>query len=355
MKIERIPAILYAGMLFALSYLVSGFNLPRSFVFFGFILIDWLLIGLLPVFKRSFGPVKPPVLALAVLRIPFTFIPGAMGILIQSLGTILVLYGFYFEPLRLKVTSQSLISSKLKSDNPIRMLQISDLHLERITERERQLNKIIKNLHPDLILFTGDFLNISYLDDPTALSQVREVISEWSAPFGVYAVSGSPAVDLPELMPKILDGMNIRRLDNECLPLDIHGSQLDLIGLTCSHKPFMDITSLNTVLESSHPAWFKLFLYHTPDLAPDAAEIGIDLMLSGHTHGGQVRLPVFGALFSGSLYGRKFQSGPYPIGDMLLYISRGLGMEGLAAPRVRFLCQPELVLWQLDGKPTTFD
>ena len=73
--------------------------------------------------------------------------------------------------------------------------------------------------------------------------------------------------------------------------------------------------------------------------------VHIDLMLSGHTHGGQVRLPFFGAIFTGSLYGRKLQSGLYRLYQTSLYISRGIGLEGMGAPRVRFLCKPEVVEW----------
>ena len=95
--------------------------------------------------------------------------------------------------------------------------------------------------------------------------------------------------------------------------------------------------------------FFTIFLYHSPDLAPNACQLGIDLQLSGHTHGGQVCLPLFGPFFTASLYGRRFQSGRYQIGPMTLYITRGLGMEGKAAPRVRFLCPPEIILWEVSG------
>ena len=89
-------------------------------------------------------------------------------------------------------------------------------------------------------------------------------------------------------------------------------------------------------------------LYHSPDLIFEISEEkSIDLMLSGHTHGGQVRLPVFGALFTGSLYGRLIQNGLYRYRDILLYISRGIGFEGMGAPRVRFLCKPEIVEWTI--------
>ncbi len=73
----------------------------------------------------------------------------------------------------------------------------------------------------------------------------------------------------------------------------------------------------------------------------------IDLMLAGHTHGGQVRLPLAGAIFTGSLYGRKLQSGEYWFYNTILYITRGIGLEGLGAPRVRFLCPPELIEWTI--------
>jgi uncharacterized protein len=88
-------------------------------------------------------------------------------------------------------------------------------------------------------------------------------------------------------------------------------------------------------------------LYHSPDLAPQAAEAGVDLQLSGHTHGGQIRVPFFGAFFTGSLYGKKFEAGRSQIEKMVLYITRGIGMEGAAAPRIRFLCPPEIILWEI--------
>jgi hypothetical protein len=97
------------------------------------------------------------------------------------------------------------------------------------------------------------------------------------------------------------------------------------------------------------PSRFTLLLYHSPDLAPEAAALGVDLMLSGHTHGGQVRLPWFGALYTSSLYGKRYEAGRYALGRGTLYVSRGIGMEGKGAPRVRFLCPPEIVLWEIEG------
>jgi predicted MPP superfamily phosphohydrolase len=83
---------------------------------------------------------------------------------------------------------------------------------------------------------------------------------------------------------------------------------------------------------------------------PAAVEAGVDLYLAGHTHGGQLRLPFFGAIVTASIYGKRYEMGAYRQGDTLLYVSRGVGMEGKGAPRARFLCPPEVVLCTLMGE-----
>jgi predicted MPP superfamily phosphohydrolase len=106
---------------------------------------------------------------------------------------------------------------------------------------------------------------------------------------------------------------------------------------------------LQNLMEKNKSDNLHILLYHSPDLAPLACQKGIDLQLSGHTHGGQVRLPFYGAIFAGSLYGKRFESGRYQLADMTLYVTRGIGMEGAAAPRVRFLCPPEISVWEIHG------
>jgi predicted MPP superfamily phosphohydrolase len=82
---------------------------------------------------------------------------------------------------------------------------------------------------------------------------------------------------------------------------------------------------------------------------PQAIEHGIDLYLCGHTHGGQVRLPVIGAVLTSSRLGRRYVMGHYHEGRTHLYVSRGVGFEGLGAPRVRLFCPPEITLITLGG------
>lgn len=82
---------------------------------------------------------------------------------------------------------------------------------------------------------------------------------------------------------------------------------------------------------------------------PEASELDVDLYLCGHTHGGQIRLPFFGALITSSDLGKRYEAGRYQQNNTTLYVSRGLGMEGLGAPRARFLSPPEIIEWTLMG------
>jgi hypothetical protein len=125
--------------------------------------------------------------------------------------------------------------------------------------------------------------------------------------------------------------------------------EIEVMGLVCTHKPLVDAPKISHLQSPITNNQFTILLYHSPDLLYEASDAGIDLQLSGHTHGGQVRLPFFGALFSGSLYGKEFESGRYQVGGTTLYVSRGIGMEGAGAPRVRFLCPPEIILWEIEG------
>ncbi len=348
--LQKIPALLFAGLLFLIA-------IPPTFGHWGwtvglwlFFLSDWALLALLPRFGRSYGPPKPATLILAVLRMLFAFLPFPIAVALEATGTLLVIEGFWIEPHRLGVTHQTLRSPKLKAGHPLRVLHLGDLHVERITQRERYLNRLIGQLQPDLILFSGDVINLSYVEDPLAWEEARKVMGQWQAPGGVFVVTGSPAVDLEHVFPKLVEGLdNLHWLNAERVTLQINGQELDVIGLTCTHKPFVDGPKLEA-LTQPEDGRFTILLYHTPDLAPNAANTGvIDLQLSGHTHGGQIRLPFYGAPFAASLYGKRFEAGRRKVGDLTLYVTRGIGLEGKAAPRVRFLCPPEIILWEIDG------
>ncbi|MBE0695350.1 MAG: hypothetical protein IH586_00335, partial [Anaerolineaceae bacterium] len=108
-----------------------------------------------------------------------------------------------------------------------------------------------------------------------------------------------------------------------------------------------DPSTLRRLAADIQPDAFTLLLYHPPDLIYEASLVGIDLYLCGHTHGGQIRMPLYGAIVTASAFGKQFEAGKYQLGPTVLYVSRGLGMEGGFAPRARFLAPPEIVVVDL--------
>jgi len=132
--------------------------------------------------------------------------------------------------------------------------------------------------------------------------------------------------------------------------VDVRGQRVTLVGVACSHDRTRDAPRLLEAMRGVGESEFTLLLYHSPDLIYEAAELGVDLELGGHTHGGQIRVPFYGAIVTLSEYGRRFASGLFQVDGTTLYVSRGLGLEGGHAPRVRFLCRPELVSLELVGK-----
>ena len=344
----RIPAPVFALLLAALAAAAGRGRWGWALALWLFMLSDWAMLALLPRLRVSFGPPQPNALVLALPRAVCGLLPIPLALALQALGTVLAIYGLWVEPHRIGITRQSLRSAKLRPGAPIRVMHLGDLHIERITGRERALVDLVAAERPDLIVCSGDLVNFSYAFDREAWDACRWLFERLAAPLGVFVVAGSHPADHDESVAHIVAGTPARWLRDERVTIEHRGQAFDLIGLHCTHRPFAERPRLEGLLPASRER-FTLLLYHTPDMAPDAAELGIDWMLSGHTHGGQVRVPGLGAITAACLYGKAFEMGRYALGGMTLYVTRGIGLEGSAAPRVRILCPPEVIVWELDG------
>lgn len=369
-RLSRVPSLILAIYIEVLAVIVLavwsvqrestavGFVVAAAFLVFA--LIDWTALAQLPRRNRSYGPVAPTLLALTTGRAVLTIIAGLLPLGPLWIGTLVeignfaltgyVLDSLWGEPFRLSLTRLTIKSPKLRGAPPLRIMHLSDLHIERTTRRERKVLKWIEELHPDLIVYTGDLLNYSYLDDDRARADCREFLAQLRAPLGVYAVTGTPLIDTPEVVRAIYPAVpNVRLLMNESIEVEGY-PQVQIVGLTCTHDPTLDAPKLAHVRSVVPPDKFTLLLYHAPDLMPEAVQAGIDLYLCGHTHGGQIRLPFYGAIVTSSLYGKRYEMGQYTEQGTTLYVSRGLGLEGKGAPRMRFYCPPEVELIELRGE-----
>ncbi len=336
-------------------------------IYLGFALADWWLLSWLPQAGRSFGPIGPQLSVMIAPRIGVVILIGLLGlvfgekevtwpllwllILLQLTGTVIYLWGTLYEPFALAITHKTIQATNLPAYTPpIRLLHLSDLHVERLTRREAHLLELIKQAQPDLIVITGDYLNLSYVDDPTARAEVRKVLAELNAPYGVYATLGSPTVDPRDTTPSLFDGLNIRLLRDEVAVLNFEdGRALSLLGLDCDHDLDADSLVFKELIKLCPSNSMRVLLYHSPELMPLIQQYPIDLYLCGHTHGGQIRIPFYGAMITSSVLGKRYEMGPYVEQNTTLYISRGIGLEGLSAPRMRLLCPPEIILFTLSG------
>jgi predicted MPP superfamily phosphohydrolase len=334
--------------------------------------LDWVLLSGLPHLGLSFGPVGLPLLGITAVRLVFVVVLAriwrwsrhrwpmigggqklAIGLALVGLSnlclSVCAFEGLYVEPFRLQVTGVQVTGPGFLLSRPLRIVQISDLHVERITKREKELIELVSDLEPDMIVLTGDYLNTSYLDDPVARRDARNLIARLYAPYGVYAVTAR-TVDTTDAIQELFGGLDVVVLHDQVHRLSFEGGDLYVVGVSYLDRR-RDETALSGLMEQVPGDAYSLLLYHTPDLVRAASEEGVDLYLGGHTHGGQIRLPLLGAVFTASAYGKRYEQGYYSLGDTTLYVSRGIGMEGMGAPRARFLCPPEIVVVSLgDGE-----
>jgi len=250
-------------------------------------------------------------------------------------GILCLLYGYFVEPRWIDVSRMTLHTAKLKGAG-FRIVQISDLHCDRTARNEERVVRIINGLKPDIVVATGDFLN-----DVAGLPRLRETLSRLEAPLGRFAVTGNfEAFHWTDL--DVLAGSGFRVLEQETVVVTKGADALAITGMG-----FVRSDSPRESIHGFTEDRYDVFLFHTPDLVEDFAGRGIDLYLCGHTHGGQVTLPWYGSLITFSKFGKKYESGMYRVGDTVLYVNRGLGLEPRPAPQVRFLARPEIAVFDI--------
>jgi len=248
-------------------------------------------------------------------------------------------YGLLVEPFRLDITHHVVVLPTMASDAvPIRLVHVTDLHFERHGSIVPGLAEAINGQHPDLVVLTGDYLN-----DVRGAPALKAFLQALRPTCGVYAVKGN--FDHRGVALKTFAETNATMLCNDVARVTIAGTTLDLFGTT----PWPE-RGLSALPRRPDPAVPSLLLTHYPYWIEPAANENFDLVLCGHTHGGQVRLPWFGAVVTRSKVGKRYEAGYYRVGRTQVYVGRGVGLEPLPAPPVRFLCRPEMTLLELHGQ-----
>ena len=204
---------------------------------------------------------------------------------------------------------------------------------------------VVNGLRPDLIALTGDFVSVPWLRPSMTGAAMAEPCAEWlqklHAPHGIWAVLGNhDALTDPARITNVLHAAGIQVLANHAVPVERNGGRFWLGGVKDVLVAEADIGATLRPVPSHESV---VLMAHEPDFADEAARHPVDLQLSGHSHGGQVRVPLVGPLYLPEL-ARKYVSGLYQIGQLSLYTTRGIGTVEVP---VRFNCPPEITLLTL--------
>jgi uncharacterized protein len=252
------------------------------------------------------------------------------GIAIAILLAAIAVDAFWIEPQWLEVTTVRLQSDKVS--RPWRAVLIADLQTDQVSAYERRVFEAVQTARPDVVLMAGDYLQVRSESFPQLRDQFNAFLRQmdFHAPHGVYAVGGNSDT---LGWQRIFAGVSVTSFvqSRSCLV-----DELRITGLSI-------VDSFDKRLQIDAESQFHIVLGHGPDFA--LGNIQADLLLAGHTHGGQVQLPLIGPLITLSQVPRAWASGLTRLDDRRhLFVSRGIGMERMGAPRLRFLCRPQLVI-----------
>jgi uncharacterized protein len=305
-----------AGIYMGVSMATSNFHLARLAAYGLFLHTPIVLFGAAVVWRKQHMILT---VGLAVAAVCILAVEG---------------YAFLIEPFWLEITHYRISSPKIK--RPLRIVVIADFQTSKFGEYEARVLDETLVQKPDIILLAGDYLQVPFAVQPGQIREINTYLRKigFSAPQGIYAVQGN--IDGYN-WPKLFAGLNVNVVQNR------RHFALDDLTITC--LGLLDSMTGDEV-ENPDPKKFDIVLGHVPNFA--LGKINADLLVAGHTHGGQVQLPFIGALTTASAIPKSWAAGMTNLpGGSKLLVSRGIGMEGDYAPRMRFLCRPELAVIDL--------
>lgn len=239
---------------------------------------------------------------------------------------------------RIVVNRHDVRSTRLPARfNGFTILHISDTHVDMNLRAMQRLAELVTGLQYDICVLTGDFRGATFGPFAAALDGMERLVAHLKPP--IFGVLGNH--DTIQMLPD-LEAMGIRMLQNECEVITRDDQSIYLAGIDDAH--YFRVDNIEKAAEPIPDGAFAILLSHTPEIYRQAAHAGFDLLLSGHTHGGQICLPGSIPITLDSVLPRRMGAGAWHYGRMTGYTSVGAGSSVVA---VRYNCPPEITLHRL--------
>ena len=240
-------------------------------------------------------------------------------------------YGAVYEPNDIEVVHKSIPIRKLPARlDGLTAVQISDLHLDTAGELHEGMVKKITALKPDAVFFTGDLIN-----DQTASRAAVDIFQGIKAPLGAWSVFGNSdhSAQAEETLPVELKRAGVRFLTNENAQLE---AGLWLVGVD---DPSNYMVEMKQALDGVPDGQPRILLGHSPDVVDQMDGARFDLILAGHTHGGQINLPLINGAWLLNGPSRRYVEGMFDVEGSPMYVNRGIGTPKVP---VRLGSRPEI-------------
>ena len=283
---------------------------------------------------------------------------------LACIGLVCIAYGVAIERRAYRLVRRGLAILPTDGPESLTVLHLSDLHFVRVDRRKSAFLASLPGA--DVTVVTGDFLG-----EPEAVETAVAAVRSTRGRLASWFVLGSNDYYVPRArnplryfipthlrkhryarrgrskeMRALLSSDGWRDLTNLREEMDLGGLRVELLGLDDAHIRRQDLR----VAPRRSPSRFGIAVMHSPDSAPEIAACGYPFVVAGHTHGGQVRLPLVGALVTNSHLPRRLVSGLIRMGGSFVHVSPGLGTSKYAP--FRFLCPPEATLLELRRAPS---
>ncbi|WP_077622182.1 metallophosphoesterase [Sediminibacillus massiliensis] len=269
---------------------------------------------------------------------------STLGLLGLSGGT--YYYAREIEPSMLTIHKETLSSNKIPTQlDDLTILQFSDTHVGFHYSLE-QLEELVYEINaqsPDIVVFTGDLVDMPN-EFPWG-NGIIEILNKIKAPMGKYWIYGNHDHGGygTETLLETMEAGGFSLLQNSHVEIEKQGAAFTLAGLD---DLMLGKPDLEEALKNADPDNYTMLLVHEPDYADNTINYQVDCQLSGHSHGGQIQIPLIGYIYTPK-FAEKYVEGKYLIDEKLeLFVSRGVGTTRLP---YRFLCRPEITVFKMEA------